>query len=56
MQEQDGSYKEMTKKVGGQSMPSETYPEEPEINKYEESRKSFMGKNGFDQSGMKGGR
>lgn len=47
----DCCYEEMTKGVGGQSMPSE-YHDEPMINSYENKRKSFMGDKGFDWSGM----
>lgn len=42
------AYAEMTKSVGGQSMPSEYY-EEPLQNPYERKRNSA-----FNQSGMKG--
>lgn len=48
-------YEEMTKSVGGQSQP-QPYHDEPMVNGYEGSRKSFMGNNGFDWSGMKGGK
>ena len=43
-------YKEMTKDVGGQSMPSE-YHEEPMRNSYEQGRKGYNA-NGLDWSGM----
>lgn len=52
MEEKDCSYKEMTKSVGGQSMPSEVH-EDVEVNKYEKNRKSFYGPKGFDWSDMK---
>lgn len=48
-------YEEMTKSVGGQSEPSEYY-KEPLRNEYEMNRKSFMGMNGFDWSGMEKGK
>jgi hypothetical protein len=48
----DCCYEEMTKSVGGQSEPSEIWNEPPE-NEYEEKRKSFYGKEGFDWSGMR---
>lgn len=44
-------YEEMTKSVGGQSIPSE-YHDEPLRNEYENGRKVFYGKEGFDWSGM----
>ena len=46
-------------KDGGQSITKidnsihSEYWNEPSINQYEEKRKSFMGSNGFDQSGMR---
>jgi len=43
-------YEEMTKGVGGQSMPSE-YHDEPLRNEWEMKR---WNSNGYDQSGMKG--
>lgn len=46
-------YEEMSKGVGGQSIPSE-YHDEPLRNAYENDRKSFMGVKGVDWSGMKG--
>lgn len=46
-------YEEMSKGVGGQSIPSE-YHNPPMINEYENSRKSFYGDKGVDWSGMKG--
>ncbi len=49
---EDCCYEEMTKGIGGQSIPSD-YFDEPMINSYENTRKSFMGPNGFDWSGMK---
>jgi hypothetical protein len=57
------SYEEMSGegKDGGQSITkidnsihSEIWNNEPYINNYEITRKSFMGPNGFDWSGMKG--
>lgn len=54
MDNKDCCYEEMTKSVGGQSIPSE-YHEEPMENKYEKSRKGYNA-NGLDQSGMKGGK
>lgn len=44
----DCCYEEMTKGIGGQSIPSE-YWEEPYVNSYESSK---WNSNGFDQSGM----
>jgi hypothetical protein len=44
-------YEEMSKVVGGQSIPSE-YHEEPMRNSYEQGRKGWNA-NGYDQSGMK---
>lgn len=55
MDNKDCSYEEMTKSVGGQSVPSEIH-DEPGENKYEEKRKSFYGPKGVDWSGMKGER
>jgi len=61
-QHRDCSYEEMSGggKLGGQSITkidnsihSEIH-NPPEINEYENSRKSFYGPNGFDHSGMKG--
>jgi len=52
MDEKDCCYEEMSKKTGGQSMPSEIH-DEPGENRYEESRKGYD-KNGLDWSGMKG--
>lgn len=57
-------YAEMSKdgKEGGQSITKidnsihSQYHDEPMVNGYENNRKSFMGSNGFDQSGMKGGK
>lgn len=46
----DCSYQDMTKGVGGQSMPSE-YWDEPMRNNYENTRKGYN-VNGLDQSGM----
>ena len=51
-QHKDCSYEEMSKGVGGQSIPSD-YWREPMINGYEDNRKSFMGEKGFDWSGMR---
>lgn len=48
----DCCYEEMTKGVGGQSMPSECWDEAPR-NSYENSRKGYN-VNGLDQSGMDG--
>lgn len=45
-------YQEMTKAVGGQSMPQECF-DEPMRNNYEMNRKGYN-TNGLDQSGMKG--
>jgi len=45
-------YEEMSKGVGGQSMPSECW-DEPSRNNYENSRKGYN-VNGLDQSAMKG--
>lgn len=62
MKERDCSYEEMSGegKEGGQSVTkidnsvhSEIWNNEPYTNNYEDKRKSFMGKKGFDQSGMK---
>ncbi len=61
-QNKECSYEEMSDegKDGGQSITkidnsihSEIW-DMPYINNYEDNRKSFMGKNGFDWSGMKG--
>jgi len=49
----DCDYEEMTKSVGGQSQP-QPYHDEPMINSYENTRKSFYGEDGVDWSGMKG--
>lgn len=45
-------YEEMTKGIGGQSIPS-PYWDEPLRNNYEMTRKGYNA-NGLDQSGMKG--
>lgn len=45
-------YEEMSKKVGGQSQPSECW-DEPARNGYENDRKNWNAQ-GYDQSGMKG--
>lgn len=50
--DKDCCYEEMSKKVGGQSIPQE-YHEEAYRNKYEDGRKGWNA-NGYDQSGMKG--
>jgi hypothetical protein len=63
-QNKECSYEEMSGegKDGGQSITKidnsihSEYWNKPYINNYEENRKSFMGRNGFDQSGMKGGK
>lgn len=47
------SFQSMCEDVGGQSMEPE-YHHDTGQNEYEEKHKSFMGKNGFDWSGMKG--
>ena len=49
--DKDCRYEEMSKGIGGQSIPSE-YHHEPDRNEYENSRKGFYGPNGFDWSGM----
>lgn len=46
----DCCYAEMTKGIGGQSIPSE-YWNEPYCNEYEHMRKGYN-MNGLDQSGM----
>jgi hypothetical protein len=51
-EEKNCSYEEMTKGVGGQSIPSE-YWNEPMHNSYEDGRKGWNA-NGYDQSGMQG--
>ena len=48
----DCSYEEMSKGVGGQSIPSECW-EEPLHNKYEDERKGWNA-DGYDQSAMQG--
>lgn len=54
MDNKDCCYEEMTKSVGGQSIPSE-YHEQTYTNSYEEKRKGYD-VNGLDQSGMKKGK
>lgn len=51
MADKDCCYEEMTKKQGGQSIPSE-YHTEPLRNAYENYRKGYND-NGLDWSGMK---
>ena len=48
-------FQEMSKGPSGQSMPP-VYDEAPLINGYESTRKSFMGDNGVDWSGMEKGK
>jgi hypothetical protein len=48
--EHECCYQEMTKGIGGQSMPSECW-DEPYQNNYEQTRKSYNA-NGLDWSGM----
>ena len=53
--EKDCSYEDMTKSVGGQSIPS-AYHDEPMRNGYENTRKSYYGDKGIDWSGMEKGK
>jgi hypothetical protein len=48
----DCCYEQMSKSVGGQSIPAE-YHEEPARNSYEDKRKGYND-DGLDWSGMKG--
>ena len=61
-QNKECCYEEMSNEgiEGGQSITKvdnsihSLYWNKPYINNYEDTRKSFMGPNGFDQSGMRG--